>query len=251
MSATGALGQSNLNQWGYLVDNSMTAEIKQRRKEEGLTKSQQQRKIHLSQALTAGELAAPLSIHGRGDAYVHYIVAWRVIICRSVQYLLLRNDTVDFCERKQWQFCKFRGYANLKIAGELHITFKTLSLFLPVKMFLKASSTLVESNADVSINERVFFSEDEKKKNLNVECFLFLFLKDVSFNFCIYSKCGAFFQGQHLPAKARASSVGTALRWRRSLLFPTSMMTMLLSAWSLSSFSQRSTFSYVRCLAIS
>ena len=45
------------------------------------------------------------------------------------------------------------------------------------------------------------------------------------------------------PAKARASSVGTALRWRRSLLLPTSMMTMLLSAWSLSSFSQRSTFS--------
>ncbi|KAG7214602.1 hypothetical protein INR49_010494, partial [Caranx melampygus] len=42
---------------------------------------------------------------------------------------------------------------------------------------------------------------------------------------------------------ARASSVGTALRWRRSLLLPTSMMTMLLSAWSLSSFSQRSTFS--------
>ena len=54
-----------------------------------------------------------------------------------------------------------------------------------------------------------------------------------------------------VPEKARASSVGTALRWRRSLLFPTSMMTMLLSAWSLSSFSQRSTFSYVRCLAMS
>lgn len=53
------------------------------------------------------------------------------------------------------------------------------------------------------------------------------------------------------PAKARASSVGTALRWRKSLLFPTSMMTILLSAWSRSSFSQRSTFSYVRCLAMS
>lgn len=28
-------------------------------------------------------------------------------------------------------------------------------------MFLKASSTLVESKAEVSINDRVFFSEDE------------------------------------------------------------------------------------------
>lgn len=54
-----------------------------------------------------------------------------------------------------------------------------------------------------------------------------------------------------LPAKALASSVGTALRWRRSLLLPTSMITMLLSAWSCNSFSQRSAFSYVRCLAMS
>lgn len=36
-----------------------------------------------------------------------------------------------------------------------------VSLFLPVRMFLNASSTFVESNADVSINERVFFSEEE------------------------------------------------------------------------------------------
>lgn len=39
-----------------------------------------------------------------------------------------------------------------------------LSLFLPVRMFLNASSTLVESKAEVSINERVFFSEDEERK---------------------------------------------------------------------------------------
>lgn len=52
-----------------------------------------------------------------------------------------------------------------------------------------------------------------------------------------------FRSGGHSPAKARASSVGTARRWRRSLLLPTSMMTMLLSAWSRSSFSQRSAFS--------
>lgn len=30
---------------------------------------------------------------------------------------------------------------------------------IPVRMFLKASSTFVESKADVSINDRVFFSD--------------------------------------------------------------------------------------------
>jgi hypothetical protein len=34
-------------------------------------------------------------------------------------------------------------------------------------MFLNASSTLVESKADVSINDSVFFSEGEKEKRLN------------------------------------------------------------------------------------
>jgi hypothetical protein len=42
-----------------------------------------------------------------------------------------------------------------------------------------------------------------------------------------------------------ASSVVTDLRCRRSLLLPTSMMTMLESAWSLSSLSHLSTFSNV------
>ena len=54
-----------------------------------------------------------------------------------------------------------------------------------------------------------------------------------------------------IPAYSFASSVGTALRCRKSHLLPTSMMTMLLSAWSLSSFNHRSTFSYVKCLAMS
>lgn len=40
-----------------------------------------------------------------------------------------------------------------------------------------------------------------------------------------------------------ASSVCTDLRWRRSLLFPTSMITILESAWSLNSFNQRSMLS--------
>src|SRR4051812_37454834 len=52
-------------------------------------------------------------------------------------------------------------------------------------------------------------------------------------------------------ANCLASSVGTALRCRKSLLLPTSMMTMLLSAWSRSSFSHRVTFSYVWCLLMS
>lgn len=48
----------------------------------------------------------------------------------------------------------------------LHFIFNSLALFLPVRMFLKASSTLVESKAEVSINERVFFSEHEKTKHI-------------------------------------------------------------------------------------
>lgn len=51
-----------------------------------------------SQALAAGELAAPLAVRGRGEAYVHYVVAGRLVVCRSVRYLLLRHNAVDFCE---------------------------------------------------------------------------------------------------------------------------------------------------------
>lgn len=51
--------------------------------------------------------------------------------------------------------------------------------------------------------------------------------------------------GHYLLANALASSVGTALRCRKSLLLPTSMMTMFASAWSRNSLSHRVTFSYV------
>ena len=85
--------------------------------------------------------------------------------------------------------------------------------------------------------ESVLFWNEESGSNKNLS------VKPLNMTGCL--------QQWPVPAKTRASSVGTALRWRRSLLFPTSMMTMLLSAWSLSSFSQRSTFSYVRCLAMS
>jgi hypothetical protein len=36
------------------------------------------------------------------------------------------------------------------------------AIFLPVNIFWKAVSTFVESNADVSINDSVFFSETNK-----------------------------------------------------------------------------------------
>ena len=52
-------------------------------------------------------------------------------------------------------------------------------------------------------------------------------------------------------ANAFASSVGTARRCFKSLLLPTSITTMLLSAWSRSSLSQRDTLMYVECLAMS
>ena len=53
------------------------------------------------------------------------------------------------------------------------------------------------------------------------------------------------------PAKALASSVGTALRCFKSLLLPTSIMTMFESAWSLNSLSHLVTFVYVACFEIS
>lgn len=47
----------------------------------------------------------------------------------------------------------------------------------------------------------------------------------------------------YIPAKLRASSVGTDLSDSRSVLLPTNMTTILASACSYSSFSQRSTLS--------
>lgn len=51
--------------------------------------------------MAAREFAASLAVRGRREAYVHYIVSWRLVVSRSVGYLLLRYDTVDFCERKR------------------------------------------------------------------------------------------------------------------------------------------------------
>lgn len=54
-----------------------------------------------------------------------------------------------------------------------------------------------------------------------------------------------------LSANALASSVGTARRCLKSDLFPTNMITIFWSAWSRNSRNHLSTFSYVRCFAIS
>lgn len=48
-----------------------------------------------------------------------------------------------------------------------------------------------------------------------------------------------------------ASSVGTARKCLKSLLLPTSIITIFWSAWSRNSLNHRSTFSYVKCFAIS
>lgn len=50
-----------------------------------------------SQALAALEFVALLPVSGWGDTNVHYVVAWRLVVCRSVRYLLLRHNAVDFC----------------------------------------------------------------------------------------------------------------------------------------------------------
>ena len=91
----------------------------------------------------------------------------------------------------------------------------------PVRMFWKASSTLLASRADASMKERLFspmmvsmLAHDQVKST-----------------------------PPDVLANCLASSVGTARRCRKSLLFPTSMITMLESAWSRSSFSHRLTLS--------
>ncbi len=184
--------------------------------------------------------------------------------------------------------------------------------FLPVRMFWKAVSTFVESNAEVSMNDRLFFSADEVGTKISLVCLVrgsfkskcpcacswplanytakqqasailllhnkecaqlcpngctsLKMLRDTLTSEILVNAWGFWNWSAHkanefdwvvamtmtnLPANALASSVGTARRCLRSLLFPTSIMTMLLSAWSRSSFNQRSTFSYVRCLAMS
>lgn len=51
-----------------------------------------------SQVLTALEFVGFLSVGGWWDADVDYVVARRLIMCRPVCNLLLRNNAVDFCK---------------------------------------------------------------------------------------------------------------------------------------------------------
>lgn len=50
-----------------------------------------------SQALAAREFVALLAVGGGRNTDVHHVVAWRLVMCKSVCHLLLRHDTVDFC----------------------------------------------------------------------------------------------------------------------------------------------------------
>ena len=117
---------------------------------------------------------------------------------------------------QNWQTCLdtsnikgFKSYQLSNIKNPPKVFSKSQKIS-PVRMLWNAVSTLVESRAEVSINESWLDS-----------------------------------------AKDLASSVGTALRCLRSDLLPTSMITMLASAWSRNSRNHRSTFSYVKCLAMS
>jgi hypothetical protein len=61
--------------------------------------------------------------------------------------LALRNDTIDFYKKKRRN------------------QMKTIQLNIPVRIVWNACSTLVESKADVSINETPFFSKIIKEMN--------------------------------------------------------------------------------------
>lgn len=51
-----------------------------------------------SQVLTALEFVGFLSIGGWWDTDIDYVVARRLIVCRPICNLLLRNNAVDFCK---------------------------------------------------------------------------------------------------------------------------------------------------------
>jgi hypothetical protein len=114
-------------------------------------------------------------------------------------------------------------------------------------MVWKADSTLEASNAEVSMKERPFSAGSHQLRPQIVSA------KRPAKG--TRSHPLPFHSPRVIPpdslANAFASSVGTALRCFKSLLLPTSMMTMFWSAWSLSSLSQRVTLSYVACLAMS
>jgi len=99
---------------------------------------------------------------------------------------------------------------------------------LPVRMAENASDTLEDSKAEVSMNNNPFWAAEESIHTTSSEG-----VKD------------------NPHAKAAASSVGTALRCFKSLLFPTNMITMLESAWSRSSFNQRPALSNVSLFEMS
>ena len=82
---------------------------------------------------------------------------------------------------------------------------------IPVRMFWKASSTLLASRADVSMKERLLSPAKREKVSQQSSG------AEKGGRVCILANC-------------LASSVGTARRCLKSLLLPTSMMTMLLSA---------------------
>ncbi len=81
----------------------------------------------------------------------------------------------------------------------------------PVRMVWKADSTFEASSADVSMNDNPFSAARTPRRQVET------------------SHGG---NTRHSLENAFASSVGTARRCFKSLLFPTSMMTMFESAWS-------------------
>lgn len=130
---------------------------------------------------------------------------------------LVRYDAVDFYTEPEGNLRQCIARFSLSTNRTMFRTF-----FLPVKIRWKDNSTLVASSAEVSINERPFSAISLKHEHFS---FSTIFLMD------------------HLPANCLASSVGTALKCLKSLLFPTSMITIFESAWSRSSFNQRPTLS--------
>jgi len=102
-------------------------------------------------------------------------------------------------------------------------------------------------------NRTVFLSQLRSNTAIFLLCNMYSVTESCNLSNLLFqvTQCVIYSNDYDSPANDLAWSVETARKCFRSFLFPTSMTTMLASAWSRNSFSQRSTFSNVRCLAIS
>jgi hypothetical protein len=131
------------------------------------------------------------------------------LMCRDRVRCWTRPGLAPWRRRCGRSLCRLLVYHFLEFIA--HAT--AIILSLPVSSFWKASSTLLASKAEVSMKLRPFSLATKRK---------------VQVSFVSQHRLGLHIGS--LIQKSLAVSVATALRCLKSLLFPTSMITMFVSA---------------------